>query len=201
MKLSIPTPCHEDWNKMQPEEQGRHCQACSKMVVDFTTWEPEAIRDYMMQRRGENVCGRFTVDQVATTTEPETINWPMMIAQSGLSIFKKVAAVIIVVFGLSTSSCKSDEDKLKDMVFETSFIEGGAKNKVDSGVDKQQSGSGDSIAPVAPQKFVKKKKAKEANDTIFEVMGNITIDGLNARVNGLLEEIEKRRNLFDSTSL
>lgn len=105
MKLHIPRPCHEDWNQMLPEEQGRHCQLCSKTVIDFTTWEPEAIRDYMKQRSGEKVCGRFTAGQLDSAVKPEDVNWPASIALSGLSFFKKVAALIVVVFGLMASSC------------------------------------------------------------------------------------------------
>ena len=36
----IPEPCHENWNKMTPQEQGRHCAVCSKVVVDFTKKTP-----------------------------------------------------------------------------------------------------------------------------------------------------------------
>ena len=36
MKITIPTPCHENWNEMTPNEMGRHCTVCSKTVKDFT---------------------------------------------------------------------------------------------------------------------------------------------------------------------
>ena len=35
-KPIIPNPCHEDWNKMTPEDKGRHCSVCDKVVIDFT---------------------------------------------------------------------------------------------------------------------------------------------------------------------
>jgi len=34
--ISIPKPCHENWDAMHPREQGRHCDACDKTVIDFT---------------------------------------------------------------------------------------------------------------------------------------------------------------------
>lgn len=105
MKIHIPQPCREDWNKMQPEEQGRYCQVCSKTVVDFTDWEPEAIKGYLAQRREEKVCGRFAAYQLNNPVKPEALNWPALIAVSGLSFLRKIAAMIVVVFGLSTSSC------------------------------------------------------------------------------------------------
>lgn len=107
MKPHVPNPCHEDWSQMLPEEQGRFCGVCSKMVIDFTDWEPEAISDYLMQRKEEKVCGRFGVHQLHTPVKPRELNWPALIGVSALSYLRKVAAVIVVVFGLSSSSCNT----------------------------------------------------------------------------------------------
>lgn len=105
MNIHIPNPCHEDWNRMQPEEQGRFCGVCSKTVMDFTGWEPDAIMAWLQARAGQKVCGRFTATQINGAEEPAAVNWPRQIALSALSWGKKVAAVIVVVFGLTASSC------------------------------------------------------------------------------------------------
>ena len=39
--FAINDPCHENWNEMTPQEQGRHCAKCDKVVVDFTALDPE----------------------------------------------------------------------------------------------------------------------------------------------------------------
>lgn len=57
--LQIPEPCHEDWNKMTPVEQGRHCAVCQKNVVDFTNETDDTIIDFFKNYSGKT-CGRFT---------------------------------------------------------------------------------------------------------------------------------------------
>ena len=41
--LHIPEPCHEQWDKMSPAQQGRFCQQCSKTVVDFSTMTDQQV--------------------------------------------------------------------------------------------------------------------------------------------------------------
>ena len=63
LQLHIPTTCHENWANMHLAEQGRHCAACQKTVVDFTTMtDQEIIRHIALA--SSNVCGRFTPDQM-----------------------------------------------------------------------------------------------------------------------------------------
>ena len=55
--LTIPNPCHQDWDKMTPNTKGRFCQSCSKTVIDFTKpGSLEGIENF------ENICGRMEVD-------------------------------------------------------------------------------------------------------------------------------------------
>ncbi len=61
----IPKPCHEDWNKMTPQDQGRHCAICDKVVVDFTTKTNHEIFLYLKENEGQRVCG--TVKNEANT--------------------------------------------------------------------------------------------------------------------------------------
>jgi hypothetical protein len=62
-QLNIPTPCHENWADMLPEEKGRYCGACSKTVVDFSGMSDREIVQYL-SRAGQQVCGRVAPEQL-----------------------------------------------------------------------------------------------------------------------------------------
>lgn len=62
--IYIQEPCHENWNKMTSEEQGRFCHSCSKTVTDFSVMTDSEILKYLSAAKG-NTCGRFASDQIA----------------------------------------------------------------------------------------------------------------------------------------
>lgn len=62
MKLTIPAPCHENWDTMTSEEKGRFCSVCSKTVRDFTASPDEEIINQLTSEPG--ICGRFTAGQL-----------------------------------------------------------------------------------------------------------------------------------------
>jgi len=62
MKITIPKPCHENWDLMTPTEQGRFCAVCTKVVRDFTECSYDEI--YKELSNNKKVCGRFTGDQL-----------------------------------------------------------------------------------------------------------------------------------------
>jgi len=64
IQLSIPEPCHEDWQNMNPTEQGRFCNACAKQVVDFSTMSDREVLNYFATIKNEKVCGRAYPDQL-----------------------------------------------------------------------------------------------------------------------------------------
>jgi len=62
IKISIFTPCHENWDAMTPADKGRFCAACQKNVYDFTKSSDREIASIL--KNTENACGRFTADQL-----------------------------------------------------------------------------------------------------------------------------------------
>jgi hypothetical protein len=100
--ITIPTPCHEDWNAMTPNEQGRHCGSCVKTVVDFTTWQPLAILEHF--ETNVNVCGRFKTDQLNEPI-PTAEDFVKQIAYFKIPTLKKIAAIFLFAFMIGGSSC------------------------------------------------------------------------------------------------
>lgn len=62
LKISIPEPCHEDWNKMTNTEKGKFCGVCSKEVIDFTYFSDEQLVKHF--NRKQNLCGRINTQQL-----------------------------------------------------------------------------------------------------------------------------------------
>ena len=102
----IPKPCHEDWGKMTPKEQGRHCEMCNKVVVDFTTSSKEEVVNFIQSRPNEKVCGRvspaFISDDPFFVVEPN--NWDK------LKIF---ACAAFMIFGSALFGFGQKTDPIK----------------------------------------------------------------------------------------
>ena len=63
-QIELPKPCHENWEKMNPVEQGRFCNSCQKAVVDFTEMSDAQLVAFFRKPSTGSVCGRFYNDQV-----------------------------------------------------------------------------------------------------------------------------------------
>ncbi|WP_375558889.1 carboxypeptidase-like regulatory domain-containing protein [Bernardetia sp. OM2101] len=64
MKVNLPEPCHEDWNKMDSQEKGRFCGSCQKLVIDFSVMSDIEIINYFKEYKGQNTCGHFKKTQI-----------------------------------------------------------------------------------------------------------------------------------------
>lgn len=88
--ISIPQPCHEDWQQMTPVAQGRHCQSCCKTVMDFTAMSNADIIGYLATH--SNTCGRISGPKLAAinnelhTKKQNQFSWKGFIAAASLSV-------------------------------------------------------------------------------------------------------------------
>lgn len=112
MKISINTPCHENWDAMTPNEKGAFCLSCQKNVVDFSKKTVSEIKDFFKTvPETESVCGRFEESQL------DDVSFDHF--HSGFKkwhYFQKAAVVIFFVFGFSLFGCAQNHpDRAPDI--------------------------------------------------------------------------------------
>lgn len=90
--ISIPKPCHEDWNKMTPDAKGAFCGSCQKSVYDFSKKTDEEIIAVFEKEEKGKVCGRFTPAQLSQPV----VSYGNPTITSRLAIF---AYALLMVFG------------------------------------------------------------------------------------------------------
>ncbi len=88
LNIEIPQSCHENWNAMQPNAQGRHCLSCAKTVVDFTVMTDTELINFFSTKK-DNVCGRFIAEQLNRDIliPKKKINWVKYFFQFALPAF------------------------------------------------------------------------------------------------------------------
>ncbi|WP_433835009.1 hypothetical protein [Flavobacterium anhuiense] len=104
-KITIPEPCHENWDQMTPNENGRFCMSCSKTVIDFTSMLPEEIQHYFIQNQNEKICGRFKQSQLDNIT----IQIPNRILYSQTNYHKMFLLALFISMGTTLFSCQDKE--------------------------------------------------------------------------------------------
>lgn len=89
LQLSIPTPCHENWDNMTPVQQGKFCGSCQKQVVDFSNMSDRQVAEFFKKPSTGSVCGRFMSDQLERDIEipRKRIPWLKYFFQFALPAF------------------------------------------------------------------------------------------------------------------
>lgn len=64
--IRIPKPCHQNWEKMAPEETGRHCSVCEKTVIDFTQKSILEVKSILYKNQNQKLCGRFNANMIGS---------------------------------------------------------------------------------------------------------------------------------------
>ncbi len=108
-RITIPKPCHEDWQKMTPNEKGRFCASCTKTVVDFTKKSTKEIQEYLTENKGKRVCGHFYRKQLDSIV----IQLPDTVFNTNLSFQKLFFLALLIVMGTTLFSCKTEQKTQK----------------------------------------------------------------------------------------
>ncbi|MEO8146206.1 MAG: T9SS type A sorting domain-containing protein [Bacteroidia bacterium] len=108
LKISIPKPCHENWQTMTPEVQGRFCDKCCKTVIDFSTKAETEIRQLIDEHPTNKICGRFRNDQLEN---PVKVNIQIATFRNKLVPLHAFALSVLLAFGTTLFSCTTPEDR------------------------------------------------------------------------------------------
>lgn len=111
MRITIPKPCHENWETMTLQEKGRFCSVCSKTVRDFTTASDDEIMKSFSDS-SEDICGNFYESQLNRNLQYSYIN----------SVFIKFAAGFILTTG-GLVSVHAQQNTAKDTLRTTEISE------------------------------------------------------------------------------
>lgn len=161
-KISIPKPCHEDWDKMTPDETGRFCSVCVKTVVDFTTMLPYEIQHFFIQNQNKSICGRIRKSQLDSIT----IQIPHTVLYTQTQYHKMFLLALFIAMGTTLFSC-SDKNGDKQKINKVEVIEDHSeKNRTTIGLTLPSKHNYNNTVQQPPQsplhkdqvKFVKQKK-------------------------------------------
>ncbi|MFA6152784.1 MAG: hypothetical protein WC716_15780 [Chitinophagaceae bacterium] len=119
--LHIPELCHENWNEMTPESKGRFCGSCQKTVVDFTKMSDEQVKNYLLDKKNKNTCGRFYATQIGRPLENQSINIDPVWYRH-LPFTKQIFYAVAVFFVLGVSSCDFNSTTTGDVRPDTTIF-------------------------------------------------------------------------------
>ena len=104
-KITVPKPCHENWDKMNPENAGRFCNSCSKTVVDFTNMNATEIQNYFSNNKEKSVCGRLKDEQLDTII----LKIPPQVLFTQIQFHKIFMFALLICMGTSLLSCEYED--------------------------------------------------------------------------------------------
>lgn len=107
MKITIPQPCHEDWNAMTAAEKGRHCAVCDKVVKDFSRMAEKEIMQVITSTE-EKICGRLHINQLqpAGLTQQVSFRWKKW-------VWGKFLVPLLAYFSLQVASSRAEAQHLR----------------------------------------------------------------------------------------
>ena len=121
-KISIPSPCSEDWNKMTPTAKGAYCDKCQFDVIDFTNKDPEDIRAILKENAGKKTCAHISKTQLELVNSDYHLweNQPVPVFRS------KFLYACLMVFGMTLfTGCEgfTEEHEVGDIEQPVGMIE------------------------------------------------------------------------------
>lgn len=113
-RITIPSPCNQQWEFMTELEKGKICRACHYKVLDLTNCSEEEIVKYV-ESKGVKVCGRVRVEQLNTNRRNRRTTSLYPIIQSVIASF--------LITGNVGATMKSDREALRQGMFTVVKVE------------------------------------------------------------------------------
>jgi len=98
IQISIPEPCHKDWQNMTPVEKGRFCASCQKTVLDLTHLSDNEI--IKVVTNNDNLCARIKVSN---------LNRNLIKTKTKSNYFGYFASSILAFLGLGIETIVAQE--------------------------------------------------------------------------------------------
>lgn len=168
--ISIPKPCHQNWDKMIAEDKGKFCQSCSKSVIDFSQMTQQSIEDYLASNRDKKICDRFKSSQLATIK----INIPQHIIEQQISFHKLFLLALLITMGTSLLNCSDQNGNSKKI----DVVEVVDSLKTKSIPTSETTNPIDKIDTVSSKLVTKKTiiPPPAINGEVIKIVGDIAID-------------------------
>ncbi|MCL6296216.1 energy transducer TonB [Jejuia spongiicola] len=186
--ISIPKPCHEDWNAMTPKEKGKFCNFCVKTVIDFTKMSSLEIQDFINENKSNRICGHFKQTQLDSIN----INVPSHIIEQQQSFHKLFLLVLLITMGTTLMNCtnkngskqKIDSIEVIDSIDnKTINILGGlSRNIIDDSIQKK--------TYKTPSEKVTIHEVMTDGELIIETVGDIEFIETTTEIEGEIEIME-----------
>lgn len=179
-KITIPKPCHEDWNQMTPDETGRFCNSCTKSVVDFSNMKAQEIQEYFIKNQRQKVCGRFKTEQLDSII----IQIPRDVLFSQVQFYKMfMLALLISMPGLligQNSSGKSQSISKVEVIDSINKKQTTGRVKLDTMVHQDDVMTPERKARIAElqkkrKAIIKLREARKKTDRGMFIAGDIAI--------------------------
>jgi len=129
-KLSISSPCHESWEGMTPNAQGRFCGQCQQTVTDFSGMSNAQVAAYMQLNAGKKTCGRFKNTQLQSIV----IQVPEKVLYTQTSFRKVFMLALLVTMGATLLSCADDfgnKQPIEQVVITDSTVIAGGEEDIE----------------------------------------------------------------------